>query len=61
MTVTITVECDGYQCHEQREIDDNTDREVERFGWVVDASSGAHFCRKCSARVLKARREDNED
>lgn len=48
MTIEIKVVCDGRDCSNEVDIDDNHDSDVERAGFVVNPLDGyQHYCEKC--------------
>lgn len=61
MTVEITVKCDGLYCSESREIEDATERHIERLGWVADNRTGFHYCKKCWSVIREEMQYDEED
>lgn len=58
MTIEITVKCDGDHCFNDREIEADTDAQVERIGWVKDHKYGGHYCPACWKTVKKELAEE---
>lgn len=55
MTIEIKVKCDGRGCHAEREIEDLTERDVERTGFHTDDRTGFNYCQRCWPKIEKER------
>lgn len=54
MTIKIKVECDARGCHNETEVRDNYDTDIEAEGWTVDPNDGyTHYCPSCWPEVKK--------
>lgn len=53
MTVTINLQCDGFDCFHSVEIREDTDTAIIQAGWGIDYSNGCHYCPECWPDVKK--------
>ena len=59
MTTRITIECDGYMCLREIEIESDNDEHIEKAGWGVFNYGNDHYCPKCRKAVEKEMAEES--
>lgn len=52
MSIKIVIECDGLDCVNSREIDEDTTENIEAHEWLCDPNeSEYHYCPSCAPAV----------